>query len=168
MPSQRRVTLSPGGNRNRQTEPRGLPTPTYALNHICTHGVPTLVQTLPPEPPGPTLVQTLPPEPPGPTLVQTLPPEPQAPRLSRPSLLNPRPSLAWCPHASPPAAFLSPNRQPLFSKSFFTAKSKHLQVYTTKKKEGQEEEGEDRKRRRNNNRVLSAPRAIFHLISPRL
>lgn len=62
----------------------------------------------------------------------------------------PGPLPAWSPSLSP-ASFLSLDQQPLFSKGFFTSKSKHLQVCTTKKEEGQRrrkgKEQESRRRR---------------------
>ena len=54
----------------------------------------------------------------------------------------------WYPHASPPASFLSLNRQllPLFQKLLYIIAYKHFQVYTTKKKEkGQEGEEEEKR-----------------------
>ena len=88
---------------------------------------------------------------PGPHTSPSIPPESQAltgthtPPLQHLFFLS---IVHWYPHASPPASFLSLNRQllPLFQKLLYIMAYKHFQVYTTKKKEkGQEGEEEEKR-----------------------
>lgn len=128
MPGQRRITLSPGGNRNRQRGPDHM-----ASQHPPTHSATSA--------------------------------HAQSPHWSRPSLLNPRPSLARCPHASPPPAFFPLIVSPSFPKPFSRRSLNICKSTALKRRRGRRRKGKDRKRRRNNNHSacnipFNFPRAV--------